>query len=410
MLFSGFAFAQTSVPISVFCYTFSVYNSGFDNPPASTASAACDAAISRYGQEFAGTTHVIEKRGFTESSCSGAIDGSPFASWSTAKTQGACPASQGQSDYCASSAKPITVSSPASAAADTCLNQSDPAAPAGTACAYAAGGSSVTTKGPDGSSRTTRTLVPTSAACNSGVTVASIPTTASATSSCVGYVGTVNGVQTCVPYSANAPSSASSSTSSTTTQVIDGSTTSSVSNGTRTTSCDGASCTTTTSSNGPGASGTAPAATVTTVQTKDDFCVANAKSPLCVQGSFGGGCGAFVGTGDALAVATAKAVSDSKCVLDSLKVADGYGQPALDAAGKVPIDSPVSNKLLKNVSQWADITNPFGSACVADYPLQVGGYGVVAIPFTAYCSPMQFMGALLVSFALLAGAFIIMRG
>lgn len=180
-----------------------------------------------------------------------------------------------------------------------------------------------------------------------------------------------------------------------------------------TTSCTDAQCKTTSTSTTPvtAGGGGGVATTQVKVESKDDFCTRNPRSPGCTtDSSFGGGCGSFNGTGDALAVATARAVSDSKCALETLKGTEGYGAPALAAAGvDRPSDSPVNNKQIVDLTSMINKGNPFGESCVPDYPINVPKVGQIVIPLTAYCSVLAYLGKLLVGMSLLVGASIVAK-
>lgn len=180
-----------------------------------------------------------------------------------------------------------------------------------------------------------------------------------------------------------------------------------------TTSCTDALCKTTSTSTTPvtAGGGGGIATTQVKVESKDDYCTRNPRSPGCTtDSSFGGACGSFNGTGDALAVATARAVSDSKCALETLKGTEGYGAPALAAAGvDRPSDSPVNNKQLVDLASMINKGNPFGESCVPDYPINVPKVGQIVIPLTAYCSVLAYLGKLLVGMSLLVGASIVAK-
>lgn len=213
--------------------------------------------------------------------------------------------------------------------------------------------------------------------------------------------GTINGVQTCVPCSDSASVATATSTSSTTsgTGTSTVTTTSTVVTTTKTV-CSGADCTTSVVT-------TTPTSTATTTATvpKEAFCKENPKHPSCAEaGTFGGVCGAFTCTGDAVQCATAKAINESKCLLDP-----GTGLDAVKTAlagGTFGTALQVRNKVVGQFDQ----TNPLGNAsCPADQTLNLLGAQVV-IPLATACPSLQAMGNLIVAFALIAATIFVVKG
>lgn len=250
--------------------------------------------------------------------------------------------------------------------------------------------------------------------CNGSDLTAAPPTSASTTCAAGTYPGTVNGVSVCAPStSVNTVSSGSSVKSSAssgggTAPAISGApagaTDSSV-----TTSCTGGNCSSTTSFND--AAG-APLGSVTSSTPKADYCALNPKSPTCGSGgSFGGSCSSsFTCDGDAVSCAAASAVNKAACSLKQIESTDGYGAPALAAAGVMkPTDSPFNNKATLDVQSLIVKTNPFSNSCPADYPLTLPHIPPIMIPLSNYCPALTFMGNVLLGLALLSGAIIIAK-
>lgn len=226
--------------------------------------------------------------------------------------------------------------------------------------------------------------------------------------------GTVNGAQVCV-------ACVSVSEQKTTTFSNSGNATSSggtitTSSGgtssTATTSCIGNQCTTTTTTQTTNSDGSTGNATVSKTEPKSDFCISNPKAEACKGdgSSWGGSCGAFSCDGDAVTCAIAQASWKSACALD-IEPTDSKVQAgnAAITGGDRPAGHPGNNPSSSLFTANLDQTNPYGSACPADIPLNVMG-NVVSIPLSSACDTFKFMGQVAVAFTLLAAAFVIFGG
>lgn len=179
------------------------------------------------------------------------------------------------------------------------------------------------------------------------------------------------------------------------------------STGTTSTKCVDGKCTTETTTTTTNPDGTTTTKTDKKEETKDDFCTQNPKSPLCVEGTFGGACsGGFQCTGDAVQCATAKAVNEQMCAMkvDSTNAIVSLGSSSMDGGNGTghPIDS--ITELDVGVLNQA---NPWGAGCPADRVLTTFMGKAIVVPLSSACSTFQIMGNVLVGFALLAGAFIV---
>lgn len=277
--------------------------------------------------------------------------------------------------------------------------------PSDQGCAQIPLGVHVTRVSPAGVTTTSGTHEFTGQACTAGGT-AEITRT-----SCVGYFGEVNGINTCVPFSANTPASTTSLTSKTvtvtaTTLNSSGTSVTSVRTttdiGSSTTSCTGSQCITTTRVNNRLPDGTTSTSVQTANETKDDFCKVNPRSPLCVSSTFAGVCdGSFKGTGDALAVATAEAVNRTRCLLDPGVALNPVS--AQLAAGTFGTDLETKTKNIGSFTQ----TNPFGNS-VQDQQMTIAGTSFV-IPLSSMQGFLVAMGNLAVIFTLLYSTVFVIR-
>lgn len=234
--------------------------------------------------------------------------------------------------------------------------------------------------------------------------------------------GSVNGTTVCVPCSNTTSNSTNKSNSTSNKTNPDGTpnndpdpsnpsggspngTTNSTS--TNTTKCVGGKCTTDTKTTTTNPDGTTTTKTDKKEETQEDFCTKNPKSPLCVEGTFGGACsGGFACTGDAVQCATAKATNDLAC---SLK-ADASDPLVLTGNGSMtgnnPSDHPLSLKTDLDVGSLNQ-SNPWGAGCPSDKVLTTFMGEAIVVPLSSACGTFQAMGNVLVGLALLAGSFIV---
>lgn len=227
--------------------------------------------------------------------------------------------------------------------------------------------------------------------------------------------GTVNGQTVCVPCDKTKQTqstSSSTSSSSTASGATSSTTTSETDTSSSQTSCKDGSCTTTTTTTTVGPNGDKVDKTTTKTEPQSDYCTQNPKAPVCkgTESSWGGSCGSFSCDGDAVTCAIAQASWKSACAVD-IDESDPKvtaGQAAMsggDRPGDHPGNSPEQSAFSANIDQ----SNPFGSECPADIPLDVMGQ-TVAIPLSHACDSLKFMGQVAVAFAMLGAAFIVFGG
>lgn len=227
--------------------------------------------------------------------------------------------------------------------------------------------------------------------------------------------GTVNGQSVCVPCdkTKQTESSSSSTSASTTASGATSSTTTTGSeSGTSRTDCKDGQCTTTSTTTTIGANGDKTDKTTTTTEPQSDYCTRNPKSDVCkgTESSWGGTCSAFTCDGDAVSCAIAQASWKSACALD-IEPTDSKvtaGNAAL-GAGDRPPGHPALNPDTSSFSANLDTSNPYGSECPTDMPLQLLGQQF-EIPLSTACGSLRFMGQIAVAFALLAAAYIVFGG
>lgn len=238
---------------------------------------------------------------------------------------------------------------------------------------------------------------------------------------CKGQSGSVNGVDVCLPYSSITKPVVTDKVVTNTTVGSDGQPVDTIK--TDSTTCSAGICKTdsvvTVSGGGSSSSSTStPGSTPGTssvTQPKGDFCKGNPSSLQCGGGNsgsgFGGSCkSGFTCDGDAVSCAAAAAVNKASCSLLQIESVEGYGAPALAAAGvDKPSDSPVNNKRSIDVSSFIVKSNPFSGACPADYPINIPHVGPIAVPLSAYCGVFTFLGNVLLGLSLLSGAVIIAK-
>lgn len=225
--------------------------------------------------------------------------------------------------------------------------------------------------------------------------------------------GTVNGQSVCVPCDKSKQTggttkseSASQTPSGASAPVSSGS---SSEESSEETECKDGQCTTNKKTIGKDANGDKTEKNEKTVQPQSKYCEANPKAAVCkgTESSWGGTCGSFSCDGDAVNCAIAQASWKSACSIDI----DGTdskvtaGNTAL-AGGDRPAGHPGLNPTSSVFSANLDQSNPYGSTCPGDLPLDVLGQHF-SIPLSTACPSLQFMGQVAVAFALLSAAFIV---
>lgn len=245
----------------------------------------------------------------------------------------------------------------------------------------------------------------------------------------VPYTGTVNGKTVTV---CGAPSKTSGTQTETTTNS---SSTTTNNNGTQTTSttntgdskttkttCENGTCTTTTtsSSSSGGGSGTSGGSSSSGTQTKtesqESFCKANPQALVCKQqdeSSFGGSCGAFSCSGDAVQCAQARAAHDLLCEVKLSDTDPNVMAGKAAASGVlVPGDHPGANGQTQAfaLSSMLDSTPLFGTSgdCIADKTVPMLGQ-TLTLPFSRMCGALELLGNAFLAACFLAAGMIVFR-
>lgn len=245
----------------------------------------------------------------------------------------------------------------------------------------------------------------------------------------VPYTGTVNGktVTVCgAPSKTSGTQTETTSNSSSTTTNNNGTQTTSTTNTgdskTTKTTCENGTCTTTTtsSSSSGGGSGTSGGSSSSGTQTKtesqESFCKSNPQALVCKQqdeSSFGGSCGAFSCSGDAVQCAQARAAHDLLC---EVKLSDTdpnvIAGKAGAAGGLVPGDHPGANGQTQAfaLSSMLDSTPLFGTSgdCIADKTVPMMGQ-TLTLPFSRMCGALELLGNAFLAACFLAAGMIVFR-
>lgn len=258
---------------------------------------------------------------------------------------------------------------------------------------------------------------------------ASTPDVTACKSGQVPYTGTVNGktVTVCgAPSKTSGTQTETTSNSSSTTTNNNGTQTTSTTNTgdskTTKTTCENGTCTTTTtsSSSSGGGSGTSGGSSSSGTQTKtesqESFCKANPQALVCKQqdeSSFGGSCGAFSCSGDAVQCAQARAAHDLLC---EVKLSDTdpnvIAGKAGASGGLVPGDHPGANGQTQAfaLSSMLDSTPLFGTSgdCIADKTVPMMGQ-TLTLPFSRMCGALELLGNAFLAACFLAAGMIVFR-
>lgn len=147
--------------------------------------------------------------------------------------------------------------------------------------------------------------------------------------------------------------------------------------------------------------------------TGDAFCTANPSSPLCVSSGWGGTCGNYSCSGDAVECAIARAAYSERCdALSASTAAVGTGvlsNPTGDAAAeKAALSSTVS---LPSSFDQTDLLS--GGACPNDLTAAMPGWaggGNISFSFSWLCSFAALVRAIVIASSLLFGAVIVVKG
>lgn len=251
---------------------------------------------------------------------------------------------------------------------------------------------------------------------------------------CKGYVGSVNGVETCVTDKSAATGvtvDGSNGKSSTTTN--NGTDTTKVDT-TKTTTCSGATCTTTTTTTTTVTNNTTNSSTTNTTSSnattsKDTCCAGEGKGSSACGGSgsgngngdgksdssFGGNCAAgFVAkSDDAVVNAMAQEQHKSNCILFETESDERRAYEAAKAKGQAGTDQTADlqgNREIAFSSADIDETDAIGgAACIGDQTIVVAG-NQVTVPFSAICPYLAYLGTILTVVSYLLAARIVIRG
>lgn len=136
---------------------------------------------------------------------------------------------------------------------------------------------------------------------------------------------------------------------------------------------------------------------------KETFCTENPKSPLCVEGSFGGDCSAkFVCNGDPVQCAQARAVNESSCKMDNLP--DGVSESAASVLG-----DEIPSGLFINGPSLIAPTAVTGSCGLRDFSV-AGMFGsTLNVPMSQFCTYMNTLRAMIGVLGALAFALIVFK-
>jgi len=215
--------------------------------------------------------------------------------------------------------------------------------------------------------------------------------------------GTVNGVSVCLKCGGG--KTTTGTTTTTTPDASGGTKTTDVK--TETTIGGGGqvtTTTTTTTTTTPPGGGTPTVTTQVDTKTEDQksFCESNPNLQICKDSSFGGTCSNFSCSGDAVQCAMAKEQHTRNCRLfDDVTTESTLGQ-ALQADNdplKSQFPTDASQRQTVNFSNIVQATRTLGSQCPQDLTVTISGRNV-AIPFSNLCTPMTWIGHVIVALCL----------
>lgn len=248
----------------------------------------------------------------------------------------------------------------------------------------------------------------------SATACAVIPKSSSITVTCPDgqYPGTVNGVQVCSPPS----NTITSPTNTTATPPTAGASAPAIPNApagttsaTEQTACADGTCTTTTQFKD--ASGN-PLGSTTKDKPITSFCQENPKAPGCkevVEGTFGGSCGAFTCTGDAVQCALTKEVYKQNCLLNATTSESALYDTAKTKTGDVTATLPGNSTVNIGSASFDTSDSIGGKACIGDVTGTVFG-ATVTLPFGTYvCPHAQNLRLILLALGFIIGYVVIAR-
>lgn len=234
--------------------------------------------------------------------------------------------------------------------------------------------------------------------------------------------GTVNGTAVVVPCDKtwSAPTKGTGTTTTT-----NGSTTSTSNTGnTSQTTCNAAVCTTTTTTTQTNPDGSGGTTTGTSTQPRSEYCAKNPGDPQCSDGvddgadspeedpsSFGGSCGGFSCSGDAVQCAMAQEQHRRNCTMfETATPISTIGSNAANAQD--PADHPknAADTVAVNLASKLSSVPLFGSTgqCPQDVNFSSQGHSF-SLPFSVWCPYLNLLGAAFMAACYLAAGFIVFR-
>ena len=222
--------------------------------------------------------------------------------------------------------------------------------------------------------------------------------------------GTVNGVSVLVPCGVTVDNKAlDTSVKGTNT---DGTTSDSSTKTNTNTVCVNGKCTTTvTVTAGTGSSTTSGTATktVTGGESIDDACLKNPTLSGCQKSSFGGSCGAFTCTGDAVQCALSKEVHTQNCLVNAESDESALYRESKTKTGDQTGDLAGNDTVNVGASAF-DQSSVFATgSCMADKTVVVASTSLT-LPFSSICPYLAYLGWVLMAISFLLAARIVTRG
>lgn len=263
-----------------------------------------------------------------------------------------------------------------------------------TGCAATFGGTVIRVKNAQGQYVTEGAVTFTGGTCTysaeSGVTEDACPG---------GTQGEVNGVSTCVPYDPKLNTIETVKDSETTeeegTETTNTTTTSS-------TTCANGKCTTTTDTTKT-VNGVPTTKQTTTNEPQSEFCTKNPKAAQCIEGGqFGGVCGAFTCSGDAVQCAQALASQKLFCAVESLP-----SEVSAEAAEVVGADIPEGYFI--NGPSLSAPTPVSGTCALVDVSVNWIFESTLSLELSRFCQYMDSIRLMMGLFGSLAYALIVFR-
>lgn len=220
--------------------------------------------------------------------------------------------------------------------------------------------------------------------------------------------GTINGQRVCVPCSSNSASGGTSSASPApgnptgAAPPLPGAPPGATEKREETT-CTGNKCTTTGEFFDSG--GNSLGKTEDT-KPKEEFCAKNPNSPLCKEGAFGGGCGAFTCSGDGVQCAMARVAHENRCRLEEVPEGVGATYDALKGSGQATGAGSSTLSLAQALP-----SGPPNVCAVQDFSITVFDGVSWTVPLgTRVCPHLATIRSVVSAFGALAWVLIVFRG